>query len=134
MPVPRSNALLRGLKILVVEDEYMLADELHRALLSAGADVLGPVRDEESALHLLESETCDCAILDINLNGKQCFRLADEAVTRRIPAAFTTGYSVDVVPTEFQAFELFEKPFEMSDVIAFIATATGRSRQHHDHD
>ncbi|HWK65047.1 MAG TPA: response regulator [Rhizobiaceae bacterium] len=128
MSVPSSDALLRGLKILVVEDEYLLADEMHRALFSAGAHVLGPVRDEKSALDLLESEACDCAILDINLNGKQCFRLANEAVTRGIPAAFTTGYNVEVVPPEFQAFELFEKPFDISDVIDFIVAATGRSR------
>lgn len=114
---------LAGRKILVVEDEYMLADDLRQALLAAGAQVLGPVADNQSARDILERETCHCAILDINLNGERSFEVAKTAISKGIPTAFTTGYDRSVLPVGLEGIELFEKPLDMVRLLDFVADA-----------
>ncbi len=85
------NIRLSGRKVLVVEDEYILADDLLYALSSAGAQVLGPVGDSQSAKNILERETCDCAILDINLNGERSFEVAKAAIAKGGPDCVDHG-------------------------------------------
>jgi DNA-binding response OmpR family regulator len=125
--IPAQGTVLRGLRVLIVEDEFLLADDLRRALASQGAQVVGPTADEETALKLLNLEACDCAILDINLQGKPSFKIARSAQAKGIPAAFTTGYDQDVVPAELESVEHFEKPFDMPTLVGFVARVTRRS-------
>ena len=83
------DQVLRGTRILVVEDEYLLADDLNNALADAGAHVLGPAASVEDATALIGNEaTIDAAILDVNLRGDMVFPLADALRERGIPFAF----------------------------------------------
>lgn len=102
---------LRGCRILVVEDEYMLADELSIELSDADAIVLGPAGTLEDALDLIRSEPrIDGAILDLNLRGEAAFPAADLLVERGVPFIFTTGYDQSSIPSRFADIVRCEKP------------------------
>ncbi len=114
---------LNECRILVVEDEYLLADELRAGLMDAGAVVIGPVGALEDALTLIESEpTIDGAILDTNLQGQMVFSAADQLEARQVPYLFTTGYDASVIPARFKHVARCEKPIRIAKVIE----ATGR--------
>lgn len=118
-----SDRTLADCHILVVEDEYMLAEDLREELESAGAFVLGPAPDVDSALALLAVEPqIDGAILDINLSGQASFAVADELLRRKVPFVFTTGYDRHAIPDRYQHLPRCEKPTR----IAFIRDAIGR--------
>lgn len=88
-----SEESLRGRHVLIVEDEYLLADDLSDALSDVGAKVVGPAGSIEQATALILSrEPIDVAILDVNLRGEMVFPVADALRQRGIPFAFATGY------------------------------------------
>ena len=104
---------LSGYRILLVEDEYFLADDMMRALKSAGAEIAGPVDTREGALGFIEAASpLDGAILDINLHGKMSFEVASALQARSIPFVFTTGYDQAAIPPEFADVPRWEKPFD----------------------
>ncbi|MGU3362955.1 response regulator [Methylobacterium sp. M6A4_1b] len=83
---------LSGRRVLVVEDEYFLADELDQALEEAGATVLGPAPSVRAALDLLESGPApDVATVDVNLGGEMAYPVAEALLARGVPFLFTTG-------------------------------------------
>lgn len=114
---------LRDCRVLIVEDEYMLADELETELAGAGATVLGPVGTIEDAVAIIEAEAdMDGAILDANLRGEMVFPAADLLLERDVPFVFTTGYDASVIPVRFEHIVRCEKPINMKRV----AQAIGR--------
>jgi CheY-like chemotaxis protein len=120
------NAGIRGKRVLVVEDEYLLADDLREALEREGAEVLGPVPDTDGAYALIGTgERVDVAVLDINLNGASVFPLADALVERGTPLAFATGYDRQAIPERFAAIARLEKPVRPGDIIATLASLAG---------
>ena len=105
------DASLRGRRVLVVEDEYLIAEDLREQLLSCGADVLGPVACVADALALLaDGAEPDLAILDIGLGGEKVYPVADALRTRGIPFVFATGYDVWVIPKRYADDPRTEKP------------------------
>ena len=103
---------LTGRRVLVVEDEYFLADDLSRALTQLGAEVLGPVATREEAFELLASgERIDLAVLDINLQGESVFPVADTLLEQGVPFLFATGYDQTAIPVQYQQVPRWEKPF-----------------------
>ena len=109
---------LEGMSVLVVEDEYYLADDLRRVLLRLGADVLGPVATEDEALEALSRPArIDLAVLDINLRGTLAFGVADALVERRVPFVFATGYDVSAVPERHRGVPVWQKPFQPQDLV-----------------
>jgi DNA-binding response OmpR family regulator len=83
---------LQGARILIVEDESILAMELEDQLRREGCAVIGPVSREAQALAALERDRPDAVVLDLNLNGKLATDLADALFARRIPFVIVTGY------------------------------------------
>lgn len=113
---------LEGSRILVVEDEYFLADDLQEALGQAGAEVLGPIARVETATAFIAGEPrIDAAVLDINLNGEMVFPVADALRERGIPFAFATGYDRSALPDRFAEVPRLEKPFNGARVAAVLA-------------
>lgn len=116
---------LSGCRILVVEDEYLIADDITRALVSAGAEVIGPVASAADAAKIIaEEERIDAAILDINLRDGAVFPAADTLAERNIPFAFATGYEGWSLPDRFQGRPIVEKPFKAASIAALVAPLT----------
>jgi DNA-binding response OmpR family regulator len=109
---------LQGCRILAVEDEYMLADDLRAELENAGAIVIGPAATVQSAMALVRDEArIDGAILDVNLGGEMVYPVADLLMERGVPIAFTTGYDASAIPARFRDIPRCEKPISMAKVV-----------------
>jgi DNA-binding response OmpR family regulator len=116
-----SDKTLQGCRILVVEDEYLLADELQGELEDAGAIVIGPVGSLAEATALIHSEPLiHGAILDANLGSELVYPAADLLIERGVPIIFTTGYDPSVIPARFAGIPLCEKPTSIKRVTQAI--------------
>jgi CheY-like chemotaxis protein len=125
----RERVLLPGRRVLVVEDEYFLADDISRALRSSGADVAGPVGELEEALRILnDGSIVDGAVLDVNIHSDMVFPVAQELRARRVPFVFTTGYDKISIASEFHDVPIWEKPIDIAAMIRGLAGLIG-SRQ-----
>jgi len=122
-----SERQLESCRILVVEDEYLIADDLRLALIDAGADVLGPVPTVTAAQSVLAAESrIDAALLDINLGGTMVFDLADALEARSVPFVFATGYDESAIPERFSAVPRLEKPVKARNVLATLGPLLNR--------
>lgn len=113
--------MLRGKAVLVVEDEYFIAQDLRAALEAAGAIVVGPVADPDAALTLVSGTPVDAAMLDINLLGAINFSVADRLAAQGIPFVFATGYETATVPAGHAGVPLWRKPYDAQEVVAALA-------------
>lgn len=114
------RAELAGLRILLVEDNFLVAQHLCAMLSDHGCEVIGPVPRVASGLDLLRDDgELDGAVLDINLNGEYCFPLARALETRSVPFLFLTGYDDKaVIPSEFQSVPFLGKPVDEAELVA----------------
>jgi DNA-binding NtrC family response regulator len=112
---------LGGRRVLVVEDEYFIADEIAGALERYRASVVGPVPDVEGARELVNAEVVDCAVLDINLKGEMVFAFAEELEAKGVPFVFATGYDAPMIPARFGGIPRFEKPLKMDALLTTVA-------------
>lgn len=117
-----------GPRVLVVEDEYFIADEIANALLDHGATIVGPVATPDDALRAVEEDGFDVAVLDLNLDGKVNFSLADEMMRRNVRFAFATGYDAGIIPARFAHIRRFEKPFNTADLASYLAEISRETR------
>jgi CheY-like chemotaxis protein len=113
---------LSGRRVLVIEDEMMVAMLLKDILADLGFTVVGSAARVEQALALIETAgALDAAVLDINLNGQLSYPVADALVARRVPFLFATGYGQDSVINGYQSFSLLQKPFRLSELADALA-------------
>jgi CheY-like chemotaxis protein len=110
-------------RVLVVEDEYMLADALADGLTALGVQVVGPVGGLEEALALAAKSELDGAILDINLGGETVFPLADALAARGVPYVFATGYGRDSIPEPYRGAPILSKPVDVAALKSLLETA-----------
>lgn len=114
---------LSGRRVLVIEDEYFLADDIVRALTALGARVIGPYGDLDEATLVVDSDIAiDAAVMDINLRNEMVFPLARLLRSRKVPLVFTTGYDHGSIVPEFQDVRLWGKPL---DIKAMTRELTG---------
>lgn len=112
---------LRDCRVLVVEDEYLLADLLASELEDAGAIIIGPVGHLADAIALIQREQrIDAAILDVNLGGEMIFPAADMLIERGVPFVLTSGYDRSALPSRLSGVPVCEKPVGMSRLIKAI--------------
>jgi len=108
-----SGAGLTGRRVLVVEDEYFVADDIVRALHQLGAEVVGPFGSRDEALASFSVEDAiDVAVLDINLHGEPIYPLADALRQHGVPFVFATGYAKSSLPAAYRDIPRWEKPFD----------------------
>jgi len=103
---------LKGLRVLVVEDEFLVALEVESALEDLGCSVVGPYAKLAKALDAARSTTVDGAILDINLNGEMVYPLAEFLASQKVPFVFITGYTALDLPERFRPFRRLQKPLD----------------------
>jgi DNA-binding NtrC family response regulator len=118
---------LTGRKILVVEDESLIALELENTLQDLGCEVIGPISRVDEIADCVESHAFDGALLDINLRGRQVFSALPVFLDRRIPVIITSGYDDSTLfPDAFRHLPRIAKPFDQAALrklcIAVFAT------------
>jgi PAS domain S-box-containing protein len=119
MPTP--TRVIAGHRVLVVEDEPLVALEVGTQLADAGAMVVGPAGTLEAAARLIEAEPLDAALLDANLGGKPVDELAKALDARGVPFAFVSGYGRSELPEGFRDRPLLDKPFASETLIGLVA-------------
>lgn len=115
---PESPGPLSGCRVLVIEDEYFLADDIMRALTELGARVVGPYGNLGEAIKLVDRDVAiDAAVMDINLHDEMAFPLARLLRSRKVPLLFTTGYDKSSIETEFHDVKIWGKPLDLKAMI-----------------
>lgn len=116
---------LRNRRILVVEDEYIIAADLAASLEERGVTVIGPANSIADAMDLLESEPApDAAVLDVNLGREKVYPVADALRDRGVPFVFATGYDDFVVPDQYAGAPRCEKPIDLHALARLLASST----------
>ena len=117
VPHPESPGPLMGRRVLVVEDEYFLADDIVRALTTLGACIVGPFGDLDEATEVVNRDVAiDAAIVDINLRNEVAFPLVRVLRSRKVPLVLTSGYDRSSIEPEFQDVRLWGKPLDIKSL------------------
>jgi len=114
--------VLEGVRVLVVEDEYLVAILIEEILESAGCVVMGPIPRLPEALDAAHHDNCDAAVLDVNLAGQRIDPVADALSERNVPFMFVTGYGANALPGEYAERPLIHKPFRMADLLSAVSS------------
>jgi DNA-binding response OmpR family regulator len=123
------TASLEGVRVLLVEDEYLVASLIEEILEIAGCIVTGPIPRLAQAVDAADRETCDAAVLDVNLAGERIYPVADILSRRNIPFVFVTGYGV--LPGEYANRPRLCKPFKMADLLDTLSDIVKTAPAHH---
>lgn len=110
------SAMMKYRRILVVEDDFLIASQFARALTNFGAEIVGPVGSLGKAIELAETADFDCALVDINLRGLDAYPVADIIIGRGSPMAFVSGYDRSHLPERYKNVPLIQKPVDPMEV------------------
>lgn len=122
---------MTGLRVLVVEDEWMVAEHIGMLLEDIGCGIVGPAATIEDALVLLKNEHIDGALLDANLNGISSAPVAAALCVARVPFIIVTGYgNLELATKEMNAAPRLTKPFNTERFEDLVArTLAGSAAQ-----
>lgn len=127
----RGPDVLKGARVLVVEDEFMVAALLGDTLNALGCEVVGPAAEVGEALALLEREAIDAAVLDVNIGGEMVFPVADALAARELPFVFATAYGVAGVADRHKSRAVLDKPYHQRALEHALRSALQRRRNRH---
>jgi PAS domain S-box-containing protein len=99
-------------RILLVEDEHLIAMMMTQALRDLNCEVVGPFAKIGDALAAIERESIDAGVLDINLGGEMAYPIAHMLEARNVPFVFMTGYGAEAISTPFPQVRIIQKPVE----------------------
>jgi DNA-binding LytR/AlgR family response regulator len=119
-----ATALL-GRRILIVDDDYLIALVVIDFLEEAGAEILGPLGQADEAIAFIEANgtAIDGAVLDVNLHGAKSYPVADALEAHEIGFIFATGYGADALDGDYRKYPRCEKPFNELTLVATLAKA-----------
>lgn len=115
------ESLLKGARVLIVEDEFLIADDLARELRRAGAEPVGPVGTVDQAGELVRARQVDAAIVDVNLRGEMASELIHRLAATELPCLIVSGYGQDVLPECVSGVPRLEKPVSPAFVVQALA-------------
>jgi DNA-binding response OmpR family regulator len=118
--VTRDNSVRSRPKVLVVEDEAIIAMMLEDMLLDADCEVAGVAQNLKSGLDLAQSADIDLAILDMSLGQDSSFPLADVLMRRGIPFMFASGFGTHALPEEHRERHVLNKPFHFAELVRSV--------------
>jgi len=124
--MPDADAL-RGKTILIVEDEYLVADDLRHYLEACGATVGGPAGSVKQALLLISALNArlDAAVLDINLGKERVYPVADKLLEEGVPIVFATGYEELLLAKPYLGVAHIAKPIDKDALRLLLIQAVG---------
>jgi DNA-binding NtrC family response regulator len=108
-------------RVLVVEDEWLIANELEQDLNEAGFSIVGPVGSVERALAAIEAGRIDAAVLDVRLQSEDSYAVAERLQERQIPFLFITGYSSGEIADPYRRHACLQKPFSSRGLLEAVA-------------
>jgi DNA-binding NtrC family response regulator len=118
--------LLAGQRILLAEDEGLIAIELERMLENFGCDLVGPLSSVDQVLEAVQRGSFDGAILDVNLRGRQIFEIMPKLQELGMPIIIASGYGdVTLFPAQFRAMPRLAKPFDEGELRQICETVFG---------
>ena len=119
---------LNGLKVLVVEDEVLIAAEMEAMLEDLGCRVVGPFGRIAQALDALAEAEVDFAVLDVNVRGEMIYPLAETLQARGVPMVFCTGYAdLAVIPEPLRDRVQLSKPCTAASVEAALRAEVAKA-------
>jgi CheY-like chemotaxis protein len=121
-----------GPRILLIEDEMLVAGMLKGMLSSLGYVVAGTATNVAEVMDVVDHETIDAVVLDINLNGQMSYPIADELAGRGIPFIFSTGYEKQSLPARHEARPWLKKPFRRSALGGVLADLLKKDQERPD--
>src|ERR1051325_10102978 len=110
-----------GRRILVVEDEFLIRMLLEDMLMDLGYDLVGVAGRVDEALELAKTKDFDLAILDVNLDGRDVYPVADLITKRGFPFMFVTGYGGRGLPDAYRGRPTLQKPFQLDELKRMLA-------------
>jgi two-component system, response regulator PdtaR len=115
------------LRVLIVEDEALLAYALEEDLRSAGYETVGPFRNLSTALRAASEEKFEIGLLDINLGGELSYPVAEKLLMRGIPFVFLSGYGAESIPEVFQTYPRLAKPYDTPQLLRRLNDLAGKT-------
>ncbi|GGE20174.1 response regulator [Aureimonas endophytica] len=117
---------LQGKRVLIVEDEMLVAMNLEDTLTDLGLHVAGTAMQLGPALELARDSAIDVAVLDINLHGGRSYPVADILLQRGVPFVFATGYGHTEGETAYERIPVVTKPYRTIDLETALIAALAR--------
>ena len=121
--------IFSGRRVLIVEDESLVAMLLETILADLGCDVVGPESNIEDGLNVASGTApLDAALLDVNVAGQEIFPVAEALKARGVPFVFTTGYGEAGLPEHWRGNPTVQKPFTEGAIRDALMTALNMQR------
>jgi len=115
----------KGLRVLLVEDEAVIAMLTESMLMELGCDDVVLAGSVSQALRAIAERAPDLAVLDVNLRGEMVMPVAQTLAAAGVPFAFATGYGRQGILADWSAYPLVQKPFGMTELEAALKAALG---------
>jgi DNA-binding NtrC family response regulator len=115
--------ILEGRRIMIVEDEYLIAMEVQDLLTDLGAEVVGPFGHLAPAFDAVNREQLHGALLDVRLDGETIDEIAEALVARGVPVLLTTGYEKAQLPPSLQHLPRVRKPYDERELRGLLERA-----------
>jgi len=116
-----ARSILAGRRVLVVEDELMIAMLVESALEDEACTIVGPYGRVSEALEAASSEDLDLAVLDVNLAGEMVFPVAEMLAKRGVPFLLLSGYGEMALPKDRVDWPICAKPFKIDDLMSVLS-------------
>jgi len=116
-------SVLVGKRVLIVEDEMLVALLIEDFLMDLGCSTVGPCGSVEAALNAAQTEVFDLAVLDVNLDGEKVYPVAELLTERQIPFLFLSGYGNEAIPPGRSQWKVCAKPFKADELANMLSAA-----------
>ena len=114
------DKLLSGRSILVVEDEMLVLLNIEDMLADLGCTSVSAAANADQALALIDAQAFDAAMVDVNLDGRKSYRVADALAVRGVPFVFSTGYSGQSLDDGYLDRPVLGKPYREVDLVEIL--------------
>jgi len=123
MELNSGESPLKGLRVLVVEDETLVAMLVEEYLTELGCVIAGSARRVPKALEIIDGSAIDAAVLDLNVAGEDVSPIVAKLVAKSVPFIFASGYGEKGLPANWASYQVLQKPFSAGDLQTALLSA-----------